>query len=112
MDLKKTTMLKSCRTAALVAIGWYLMAAPVKWGTLANGNGGFKLASDVPLAEWNHLQSFDSAEQCEKFLSALQDIAKTKLAARPKKDLDFTALQLFSEMIECIASDDPRLNGS
>ena len=53
--------------AALALVGWYLMAPPIRWGMLSSGQEGFKLASSLPLSAWNHVGSFDSAQQCETF---------------------------------------------
>jgi hypothetical protein len=97
--------------AALASIGWYLIATPVRWGTLANQSEGFKLDSSVPLPEWNHLASFDSAQQCKAYLSSLQDQARTKLGSGVKRD-EMLTLGLFADLTaECIATDDPRLRG-
>ncbi len=72
--------------AALALVGWYLMVPPIQ-----NGK-----AVDVPISEWSHLDSFDSARECRDAGYRYQDRQKAENKPLPGA-------------WECIASDDPRL---
>ncbi len=75
--------------AALVLVGWYLMAPPQKY------RGDTPLVErkfDAPLNQWNIAKAFDEAQDCER-----------------ERNED-RAFGLMRE--QCIAADDPRLKGN
>jgi hypothetical protein len=76
--------------AALTIVGWYLMV-PLR------ENNSAKLR-DVPLAEWVHIDSFDTASQCRD---------EAYLEEKRHENDPLRASQYAGW--ECIASDDPRL---
>jgi hypothetical protein len=82
--------------AALVLVGWYLLAPPAYPAT----NGMLRWDATVPLSRWKMVKSFDSATQCEAELLIRQRGAKIENKA---------SVRDFVESFECIASDDPRL---
>ena len=61
------------RVAGILAVGWYLLTPPIKWGPLYNnaGTGRKQESSSLPLSEWEHLASFDSAQQRELYRATL-----------------------------------------
>jgi hypothetical protein len=79
--------------AALAFIGWYLMVP------LRESDNSAKLRANVPLSEWEYVDSFDTAKECrEAGLKEEQRYAKDPLEANEYGTW------------ECIATDDPRLN--
>jgi hypothetical protein len=77
--------MKPCHAAALALVGWYLMV-PLTERTI------------LPIAQWNHIASFDTADECER--------NRVVLAEKNQHDPAKRSLIVQSE---CIASDDPRL---
>jgi hypothetical protein len=79
------------------------------------------LPKNTPLSQWRNLGTFDSADQCQKALSALrasfeQDTRSEVTVWRKEKDkahvdraLQAAATQAVAESSLCIASNDPRL---
>lgn len=49
--------MRRCPTA-LLACGWFLLTAPLD-------EGGSKVRTQLPLSEWSHKASFDTAKECE-----------------------------------------------
>ena len=86
--------MKPRHAAALVLAGWYLMMPPAR--------NGKAVPDALPLIEWAHIDSFDSAEQCR---NAGLDLA---IRAKERGDQNRIASAL---AFECIATDDPRLKG-
>ena len=78
--------------AALALVGWYLMVPPVRNGEIRN----------VPLPDWGHFDSFDTAKECRD--------AGYDLIERTEKQGDKDRI-MSAKAFECIASDDPRLKG-
>jgi len=79
--------MKPRHAAALALVGWYLMLPLPKH-------------PDAPIAQWAHVDSFDSATECRD--------AAYHLIDRAKKNHDQAKLDTVMGF-ECIASDDPRL---
>lgn len=83
--------------AALALVGWYLMMPPVLSGP----------HPDAPLGEWEIIGVYDKAAECTdaqdkmRSLGIDADRAKRKLGGRMEA----------RTMAECVATDDPRLNG-
>ena len=78
--------MNSRHAAALALLGWYLFTPPP--------------GAEAPIAEWNHVGSFDTARECEAVsLGSLKKAKKEKNEKHLKQWLN----------AECIASDDPRL---
>jgi len=75
--------------AALALVGWYLMVP------IMNQYGKIQ---DAPLAEWAHVDSFDTATEC-------RDAAHQLIALQGKDKPPVAAVLGF----QCIESDDPRL---
>jgi hypothetical protein len=80
--------MKLRHAAALALVGWYLMVPPIRDGKVI----------DVPVSQWEHLDSFDSARECRVAGYKYQDRQKAEKKPYPGA-------------WECIASDDPRLKG-
>jgi hypothetical protein len=96
--------------AALALVGWYLMAPP----TLS-----FDDASDIktgrwwakvtaPVREWQILESFDLARDCEDTKGKLIKAGDSAMD-REKAQSYKRAFAIASTQAACIASDDPRL---
>ena len=84
--------------AALFLAGWYLMTPS---SMLPQG-----IAYKKPLRQWYIVRSFDTADDCQDFLSTFFEDSREKQALNmlepAYRDYMFA---------ECIASDDPRLRG-
>jgi hypothetical protein len=82
--------------AALALVGWYLM---VPQSTLP-ANVAYKR----PLSTWQTIQAFDTAEECQDYLSTFFQRSREKAALNMLEPAyrDFMFAQ-------CVASDDPRL---
>jgi hypothetical protein len=82
--------MKPRQVAALALVGWYLMVPPFplqsQWPT-----------TGAPFSQWNHIQSFDTADACENDKAQLY-----------KKVTDSRTKQQMADS-ECIEADDPRL---
>jgi hypothetical protein len=81
--------------AALALVGWYLMVPLIKDGQ----------ARDLPIAEWVHVDSFDTAKDCRD--GAFQGAYRAARLHGKTSD-EYKAAMSF----ECIATDDPRLKGN
>jgi hypothetical protein len=76
-----------------------------------------KIDSTVPLSEWEHVQSFDTAAECEavnrRFLEdsqrILKDAATTDWNTLSIQDRVKRMLAIQNYGARCIATDDPRL---
>jgi hypothetical protein len=90
----KRSIVKPRRAAALALVGWYLMLPLVRDGKVR----------DIPISEWVHIDSFDTAAECRD--NGLQQLALVKRRGLPADRI--TAFTAF----ECIATDDPRLKGN
>src|SRR6266851_5482863 len=80
--------------AALALVGWYLMMPP--WY-----NDEKEPRLNAPIAAWEILGSYDSADQCMRKLVELANKAFAR--STPKERSEFG--------VNCIATDDPRLKG-
>jgi hypothetical protein len=116
--------MNSRHAAALALLGWYLMAPPPAQKSEEVGLGesfyNFLRKADS-FANWEILQSFDSAEQCEKaredvlskktrelLEKAMQPgLAETPIPPKARLQLDRKLAPLPGS--KCIASDDSRL---
>jgi hypothetical protein len=85
------------QTAALVLVGWYLLAPPA-----LKGGGGYD--PDAPLNRWINEGSYDSAADCEAFRTSIIEAASGHIA---KQQAHY--IQSYFLLSVCIASDDPRL---
>ncbi len=83
--------------AALALAGWYLM--------IPSSTFPPDVAYKEPLRNWRILRSFDTADDCQDFLSNFFE------QSREQKDLN-TLDPAYRDFMfaECIATDDPRLN--
>ena len=81
-------------SAALALVGWYLMVPPRE-------EGSSKLSLGVPISNWVHLDSFDSASECRQTAYRAQEQFKQD----PERAVQYAAWM-------CIATDDPRLKES
>jgi hypothetical protein len=100
--------------AALVFMGWYLLAPPPSLDWQHAKRPLDSLRPDAPLSEWIIWGSFDSARECQNQKD--EDVGEaTKALGRlqfPRNDNpdDFYAEMMAARMLaECIATDDPRL---
>jgi hypothetical protein len=69
-------MMKLRHAATLALVGWYLLLPPIKLGILPNGQTGPRLGSQLPLADWDNLGSYDSARECERDESKIYRMAE------------------------------------
>ena len=88
--------MKIRNSAALVLVGWYLMAP--------RGNADLHTVS----SQWESLGSFDSADDCEAAKAAAINVAKQRADASPGDVNAKVALGLGISS-QCVATDDPRL---
>jgi hypothetical protein len=94
----------NCRHAIWLAlIGWYLLVPPLV-------NAPYKVDTEASLSNWKVYRTFDTAEECNKFLSASQ--AKYQHTATApigsiKRGTRAFALQM--TFARCIASQSPDL---
>jgi hypothetical protein len=88
--------MKPRHAAALALVCWYLMVPPI------NGQ-------ELPIAQWNHISSFDTADKCEMERVKLRDSYKN--GAPPHNLTREQAINLIIES-ECLGTDDPRLKGN
>jgi hypothetical protein len=92
--------------AALALVGWYLMMPP----TTPGPGGQLLWQSAVPLSQWQNAHSFDSAEQCEKYLYARRADAYAKAGSMSAETAEGT--KNFVNAAVCVSSDDPRLKAN
>ncbi|HTQ24327.1 MAG TPA: hypothetical protein VMI09_06490 [Candidatus Binataceae bacterium] len=88
MKLKSQAMLLLC--------GWYLMYPPRTTYSIKSHSIGSLRNTSAPLSRWTMLGSFDTAVECDKALVAN---GGGQGSSRNEADL----------ILQCIASDDPRL---
>jgi hypothetical protein len=79
--------------AALVLVGWYLLAPPLYKG---------EVDEKAPLEEWTVLQSFGTVTECSQWLSVLLN-----KAARDPSTRTIVKHRLLAA--SCMSTDDPRL---
>ena len=84
-----TATMKHRHATALAFVVWYLMLPP-------------KLDNGPSNKQWNILQSFDTAKECERAAGKLRAQLESGLTPMPLDE----ARPLFAQ---CIKSDDPRL---
>lgn len=95
--------MKLRHAAALVIVGWYLLAAPKN----ENGTGW---DANAPISQWEYQASYDSAAQCMRVRMKIIQRLVTGLVVlgpddKPAPDQKSAAATL----CQCIATDDPRL---
>jgi len=84
--------------AALAFVGWYLMMPP-----LAVTQKQWERFINMPLSNWDIAQSFDTAKECE----AERKTRRDEVPRIPGKIVPLVLRP--SLMVQCIATDDPRL---
>lgn len=84
--------------AALALMGWYLLIPPA---TLPPN-----VSYRSPLSKWQTISAFDSADECQDFLTTFFQTSRQKAAL----NLLEPAYRDFM-FAKCVASDDPRLDG-
>jgi hypothetical protein len=89
---------------ALASLGWYLMLPPPLFHQRLAAD------TDAPLSKWTVSSAYDSANECND--GHLEYIAgvKQRTGVNPSNERDRAMLQQ-AVTSQCIASDDPRLNG-
>jgi hypothetical protein len=98
--------MKLRHASALALVGWYLMVPP-RSQTIET-----QLAT--PLSQWITLESFDNADTCKSAKRRLSPSA-AKMVKRNAKNagipINSSHVQFLADsIIQCISSDDPRLN--
>ena len=99
------------RWPAVIVMGWYLVGPPIHEGVVQ---------PDAPLKKWSHVESFDSARECEAsqfmrdqrasaILKSVQDDMRTGKAKPDENYVAATAQWAFARRSQCINSNDPRL---
>jgi hypothetical protein len=81
------------RQAAALALGWYLMTAPIK-----NIGSFSSVEKKAPISKWSRQEQFDTKEHCET--ARAEYLAYPPMPLREVQDL---------LAAECVATDDPRL---
>jgi hypothetical protein len=108
--------MKPRHAAAFALVGWYLMLPPAVMPKTGDPITWITYDSSAPIYQWNHMDSFDHAGDCEAARKALLDKTKENASivvpekmsqADVKRSLDERVLNAVSA--ECIATDDPRL---
>jgi hypothetical protein len=90
--------MRVCHAAALALVGWYLI---IPSSTLPPG-----VAYSQPLSKWAIVRGFDTADDCDDFLSTFFE------DSRQKQALNMLAPAYRDYMFaKCISTDDPRLEG-
>jgi hypothetical protein len=110
--------MKLRHAAALALVGWYLMVPPL------HKSGVWTRFWYGQFADWNTVNSFDSAKECEDYrrqmIAAAQNSSKHAVSEYPPADAQAlpdgkvyspSAKKLYDPYptAVCIASDDPRL---
>jgi hypothetical protein len=95
--------------AALALVGWYLMVPPPLPGNTRR-NAPVYTDVDAPIAKWNIIDSFDSAQACRKSFLEHADEADDA-QKHPQQNCDTVGGPICRPfmMAKCIATDDPRL---
>lgn len=102
------TTMKLHHAAALALIGWFLMAPPASPGP----NGSFVTKTNLPLALWNNIGSYDQDGDCEEERRAFLDLKRTEPPSSPgfaQESLGTKLSIVSSWSAVCVSSDDPRL---
>src|SRR5260370_41840526 len=87
--------------AGLLLFGWYLMVPP-----LVQHEGKLIPDPHAPLADWQHIESFVSADTCRQgAVEYLRSILETTIAERSEG----TAAVWQSQLADCFSADDLRL---
>jgi hypothetical protein len=82
------------RYAPVLALaGWYLMVPPM--------DDNHKIHSNLPLSQWQMIDSFDSAQECKAVLGEMWTRANNQGGWR-KERMDAS---------QCYSNSDPRLKG-
>jgi hypothetical protein len=102
--------MKSCHTAALAYVLWYLMIPPI--------GADNKVDAHAPLSNWRRGVSFNSQKECDDSLKdAIQnpmtpdeyrDAAKQTRKAK-MRPLSMSEMAKRTLQSQCVAADDPRL---
>jgi hypothetical protein len=86
---------------AFAGQGWYLMSPPTR------SQFDLRVIASAPLNEWSQDKAFDTAAECEQFLSKLRKDSEARLQRmRNEENIYLKSVRHYSL---CIASDDPRL---
>jgi hypothetical protein len=100
------------RWLTIIVMGWYLMGPPF------DDKG--VILPDAPLKKWSHVESFDSARECEAnqsirfqrasaVLSKMQDDMRTGKVKVTDAYSTVAGQWAFASRSQCINSSDPRL---
>jgi hypothetical protein len=92
--------------AAIALVGWYLMVPPRPAGPRMPGALAGWPDTNAPLSKWIIDKSFDSAEDCERGFRKL--VGEAGIA----QDNESAAARFQSFNPLCVATNDPRLNGT
>ena len=92
--------MKLRHAAALALVGWYLMTPP----TSKN-----KIHDDLPLSQWEKVQSSDTESQCQDALTDLYNPSIDKRMRETTKPEAYKVFKRFMEDMRCVSTDDPRL---
>ncbi len=85
--------MKPGHAAALALVGWYLMMPPM--------DENHKIYMDLPIGQWQVLDSFDSAQECRQVLVQMWTAARDQ-GGWYKERLQSS---------HCFSTDDSRLKG-
>ena len=109
--------MKLRHTAALALVGWYLMQPPMVMPQ-TGGPTWITFNSTAPISQWNHVDSFDNAADCEAARKSLLDRTKKDTSivvpeGMSQRDVRMSLNERVMNAVsaECIATDDPRLKG-
>jgi hypothetical protein len=95
--------MRPSHAAALALVSWYLMVPPLV-------NAPYKVDTEAPLASWKTNQTFDTAEECNQYLSSVrgkhENTASAPLGSIKKGTRAFALQMTFAQ---CVSSDDPGL---
>ena len=89
--------------AALALVGWYLMLPPLK----LDQSGKYHPEFEVPLNQWESLQSYDDAAKCEED-NLRRTIALQSVSHHFPADRSAAVAAEQAVFGKCIATDDPR----
>ena len=93
---------KPRHAAALALVGWYPMM-PTRYGSTDT----LTLRSDLPLSKWTISQAFDSADDCETTLAAMEK--RYNRFIKEGADTPDKKLAILYGLAQCVSTDDPRL---